>query len=192
MSSFVNGVAGGNSSSSSDASKSTKLDNSVLGKDDFLKLLASELKNQDPLEPMDNKDFLAQMAQFSSLEQMNNVADSMDSLKASMTALSQQSLLVQGAALIGKAVYGKDEDGNTVTGVVSAVLVQDGIPQVLVGDTALDLSSVSAVINVNSNSQTPTDESSKTGDSTGDSPAGDTTETTDTTDTTDTTETITK
>ena len=48
---------------------------SVLGKDAFLELLVTQLQNQDPLNPMDDKEFIAQLAQFSSLEQMSNVAD---------------------------------------------------------------------------------------------------------------------
>jgi flagellar basal-body rod modification protein FlgD len=47
----------------------------VLGKDDFLQLLVTKLQYQDPLEPMQDEDFIAQLAQFSSLEQMNNIAD---------------------------------------------------------------------------------------------------------------------
>lgn len=104
--------------------------NKTLGKDDFLKLLTTELRNQDPLQPMDNKDFIAQMAQFSSLEQMNNVAKSMEDLKTSMTGFFQQGLLNQGAALIGKQVSGIDTDGVTVvSGIVDSVKWLDGNPQ---------------------------------------------------------------
>ena len=46
-----------------------------LGKDDFLKLLVTKLQNQDPLKPMDDEDFIAQLAQFSTLEQMNKIAE---------------------------------------------------------------------------------------------------------------------
>lgn len=121
------------SQTGSNSSSSTAVSNAVtktLGKDDFLKLLTTELANQDPLQPMDNKDFIAQMAQFSSLEQMNNVATSMNDLKTSMTSYFQQGLLSQGAALIGKQVSGIDTDGKTViSGKVDSVKWLDGNPQ---------------------------------------------------------------
>ena len=47
----------------------------TLGKDDFLQLMITKLRYQDPLKPMDDEDFIAQLAQFSSLEQMNNIAN---------------------------------------------------------------------------------------------------------------------
>lgn len=121
------------SQTGSNSSSSTAVSNAVtktLGKDDFLKLLTTELTNQDPLQPMDNKDFIAQMAQFSSLEQMNNVSKSVQDLKTSMTTYFQQGLLSQGAALIGKQVSGMDTDGKTViSGKVDSVKWLDGNPQ---------------------------------------------------------------
>lgn len=51
----------------------------VLGKDDFLKLLITKLTNQDPLNPMDDESFIAELAQFSSLEQMSNINESLSS-----------------------------------------------------------------------------------------------------------------
>src|SRR5574342_1113426 len=50
----------------------------VLGKDDFLKILMTQLQNQDPLNPMQDKDFVAQMATFSTLEQITNMGKSID------------------------------------------------------------------------------------------------------------------
>lgn len=104
--------------------------NNTLGKDDFLKLLIAQMQNQDPLNPTDNKDSIAQLAQFSSLEQMNNIATSMDALNKSMTFFSQQSALTQGSAMIGKWASGMDTDGVTkIEGTVEAVKWLDGDPK---------------------------------------------------------------
>ena len=59
-------------SSSVNAATTTAQGKSSLGKDDFMKLMISQLKNQDPLNPMDGTEFSAQLAQFSSLEQLSN------------------------------------------------------------------------------------------------------------------------
>jgi flagellar basal-body rod modification protein FlgD len=84
-----------------------------LGKDDFLKLLITQLANQDPTEPVQDKEFIAQMAQFSSLEQMTNMAQ--DFAKMSVVLKSSEA-----ANVIGKDV--EIVDGNrTVTGQVNAV-----------------------------------------------------------------------
>ena len=61
----------------------------ILGKDDFLKILMTQLQNQDPMNPMQDKDFIAQMATFSSLEQMTNLTQTMEKFvdKQSQTQL---------------------------------------------------------------------------------------------------------
>ncbi len=108
-----------------------------LGKDAFLNLLVKQLQYQDPLNPMENKDFLAQMAQFSALEQMQNLNSS-----ASMS---------QGYALLGKTILGVSVHPDTleqtyVEGVVSAVTNQSGKVYLDVGGKDVALDKVEAVL----------------------------------------------
>jgi flagellar basal-body rod modification protein FlgD len=75
-----------------------------LGKDDFLHLLVTKLQNQDPMKPMEDEGFIAQLAQFSSLEQMNNISDGITNLNK-YSLLQMQSMTNASAAnLIGKEV----------------------------------------------------------------------------------------
>ncbi len=73
---------------------------SALGKDDFLKLMIAQLQNQDPLQPVDNQAFVAQMAQFSSVEQLHNVNDQLGNLLLAQNAGNQMSF----ASMVGKDV----------------------------------------------------------------------------------------
>ncbi len=96
---------------------SAKAKNGEMNKDMFLNLLVTQMQYQDPLEPTKNEDFLAQMAQFSALEQMKN--------------LNTGFMMQQGNSLIGKVVEGKYVDENTtktvhVAGEVKSVKLQDG------------------------------------------------------------------
>ncbi|BBB93181.1 MAG TPA: flagellar hook assembly protein FlgD [Methylomusa anaerophila] len=105
--------------------------NDELGKNDFLKLLITQLQYQDPMSPMEDKDFIAQMAQFSSLEQMQNMNSSM--------------LTTQATALIGKDISWTDADGYLQTGTVSLVKIVNGTPQLQVGDQVVKLENVTAI-----------------------------------------------
>lgn len=87
----------------------------ILGKDDFLKLLMAQLKYQDPLNPMEDTEYISQMAQFSSLEQMTNMSTAIDKL---VTA-QQQNIFVAYSQLIGKditwhRIIGSAEGANEV------------------------------------------------------------------------------
>ena len=87
----------------------------LFSSDGFLKLLASQIKGQNPLEPMKDTEFVAQMAQFSQLEQITNLAKD-------TKAMNLSSRLAQGASLVGKTVSYLPEGQTTpVTGTVEAV-----------------------------------------------------------------------
>src|SRR5690625_3654601 len=78
-----------------------------LGKDEFLKLLMVQLENQDPLNPMEDTEFIAQMATFSSLEQLISMSSSIDALVQSQLV----SPVIQYSHMIGKSVtYQSEED----------------------------------------------------------------------------------
>jgi flagellar basal-body rod modification protein FlgD len=77
-----------------------KTGSSTLGKDDFLKILMTQLQNQDPLNPMQDKDFVAQMATFSSLEQMTNMNTTIQKFVDS----EQQNQLINYNQFVGKDV----------------------------------------------------------------------------------------
>ncbi len=90
-----------------------------LGKDEFLQLLVIQLENQDPLNPMDNTQMIAQLAQFSALEQMQN-------LNSSFTKIQHQGNLSQAMVFNGRNVHLEFQDGSTVEGLVEKVLISKG------------------------------------------------------------------
>ncbi|WP_415908181.1 flagellar hook capping FlgD N-terminal domain-containing protein [Oleiharenicola sp. Vm1] len=92
------------------ARKTTK----VLGSDDFMKLLAVQFQQQDPMKPMEDTAFIAQMAQFSALEQNKTMA-------SQITALRADQQLLMGNSYLGRTVTVEDADGKSVTGLVTAL-----------------------------------------------------------------------
>ena len=107
-----------------------------LGKDDFLKLLITQLSNQDPTNPMEDTQFIAQMAQFSSLEQMTNMNESFNKMAAMINSS-------QAAATIGRTVD-IDVGDTTARGVVEATTMGSQ-PQVMVNGMYYDLDKIKAV-----------------------------------------------
>ena len=112
--------------------------NPTLGKDDFLKLLVTQLQHQDPLNPMDDTEFIGQMAQFSSLEQLSNVAASIDELR-------QANQISQGIGLIGHELTYEGPDGTLISGTASSVSFVQGVIQIHVDGQSVSPGAVRAV-----------------------------------------------
>ena len=113
----------------------------LFSSDGFLKILSSQIRSQNPLEPMKDTEFIAQMAQFSQLEQITNLAKD-------MKAMSMSSQLSQGASLIGKNVtYTPEGATNPVSGTVQSLRVGgDGRSLSLIVDgVSVDISLVTTV-----------------------------------------------
>lgn len=107
-----------------------------LGKDDFLQILITQLQHQDPSEPMEDREFIAQMAQFSSLEQMTNMSSQFTELSATLKG-------AQAMNLIGRDVEVVQGD-TIIKGSVEAV-TGGAFPQMLVGGAYYDFDDISKV-----------------------------------------------
>jgi len=98
-----------------------------LDRDAFLKLLITQLRYQDPLNPMEDREFIAQMAQFSSLEQMQQ-------MNRSLNNFLESNFLYQASALIGKEVEIRAGEGEEIKGVVQEVIFTEDGPYVVFAD----------------------------------------------------------
>ncbi|NLM96253.1 MAG: flagellar hook capping protein [Halanaerobiaceae bacterium] len=134
----INNLA--SSSGIKNTSRVSEVKNEELGKDAFLQLLVTQLRYQDPLSPMDNGEFIAQMAQFSALEQMQNMNINMENFLRTET-------LSQGASLIGRTVELIDShSGEIIAGKVERVSFLSGSVYVhLDSDYVTDINYITAV-----------------------------------------------
>lgn len=135
-----------------------------LGKDQFLSILITQLRHQDPLQPMQDREFIAQMAQFTSLEQLMNI-------NTQLTAMSQS--LGSASSLIGKEISWMEKSVNTddltwtetpkdgtdslvmKTGIVESIIVRDGVHYAKVGSSEVLLSDILRVENPAAESEGP-------------------------------------
>ncbi|MFM1770090.1 MAG: hypothetical protein RJA22_2619 [Verrucomicrobiota bacterium] len=104
----------------------------TLKQDDFLRLVMAQLTNQDPLKPQQDTEFIAQMAQFTSLEQSK-------AMQGDIALLQKQQLFLQANSLLGRQVSVQDLDGSLLQGTVSSVEVHGGTPYLVVGGRLFDL-----------------------------------------------------
>ncbi|MBQ5536973.1 MULTISPECIES: flagellar hook assembly protein FlgD [Treponema] len=119
-----------------DAERGGRTASHELGKDDFLKILVAQVTNQDPTSPLENTEFIAQMAQFSTLEQMTNMSQNFEKLSSLMNTVEAQSTL-------GKSVE-LDLGDTTTTGVVEAA-TRGTRPQVKVNGAYYDMEKIISV-----------------------------------------------
>ena len=116
---------------------------SQMGKEAFMELLVQQLKNQDPLSPMDNDKFIAQLTQLSSLEGIQNLNDNMVGLAMLQQGNALMSQLTQSSALIGKEVTYIDlNTGEEQTGTVLSVKIEDGLAVLNIDGEDVPLASV--------------------------------------------------
>jgi flagellar basal-body rod modification protein FlgD len=100
-------------------------DNGALGKDAFLKMFVAQLQHQDPMNPMNDTEFMGQMASFSTLEQVSNLALANERIANNLTSTSA-------IGLIGRTVTYVGADEQTHTGTVEKVTTVDGKPSLTV------------------------------------------------------------
>ncbi len=118
---------------------------SQLGQNAFLQLLAVQMKNQDPLQPVDNTQFVAQLAQFSSLQELTTISSQLGTLSTTTMQVQTADQLLSAFNLIGTNVTINDTAGNLVTGTVSGVNITGGQANVDVSGTNYPLSSITSV-----------------------------------------------
>jgi flagellar basal-body rod modification protein FlgD len=112
---------------------------SGIGSDQFLQLLVAQLQNQDPLDPVSDKDFINQLATL-------NTVQGLSDLNASFAQMLQLQQLTQGADLIGKTINYTPTDGSDAkTGKVDSVSTQDGNIVLTVGSDTVNLSQIQSV-----------------------------------------------
>lgn len=129
--------------------------NNELGRDAFLQLLVLELQNQDPLEPVDNSDMIAQLAQFSSLEGIENLNGNIELLAGNVDQLN----FISAQGLIGKFVEGVNDKGEVTTGTVDSVYLDGSIVVLNVEGEIMSMSNVLSISN-----EAPEETSEATGD----------------------------
>lgn len=134
----ITGIAAATPSSSPLASSSSGGRTDGLGKQDFLKLLIAQLRNQDPMKPMEDREFIAQLAQFSTLEALQNLEKKLEGNTGSQA-------VGQAAVLIGKRVEATVAGGASLGGIVSEVRLLAGVPRLIVNGQEVEMNQITLI-----------------------------------------------
>jgi flagellar basal-body rod modification protein FlgD len=110
----------------------------TLNQDQFLQLLVAQLTSQDPLNPKQDTDFIAQMAQFTGLEQTK-------SMQQDIAAMHSEQQILQANAMIGRSVQLQPTKDAPTSGIVSAIEIEAGTPRIVVNGTSYDLGEVRSI-----------------------------------------------
>ena len=110
----------------------------TLGQDEFLQLLVTQMRNQDPLKPVSDTEFIAQMAQFSNLEQTK-------AMSGDIAQLRQSGAFTQAAALMGKQVSLLSGENTFTKGIVTDLAVKDGEVRLIINGKPYELGQVVSV-----------------------------------------------
>ncbi|HEY2494695.1 MAG TPA: flagellar hook capping FlgD N-terminal domain-containing protein [Paenibacillus sp.] len=139
--------------SAANVATASKKDTQTMGKDQFLKIMITQLQNQDPTQPLQDKEFIAQMAQFTSVEQLMNISTQLSASNQSLGSVS---------GLIGSKVsWVEDANQSTGTssqiksGIVTSIIIRDGIQYAAVGDLAIPVSKIIEIASPDENNTTP-------------------------------------
>ncbi|WP_404423660.1 flagellar hook capping FlgD N-terminal domain-containing protein [Nibricoccus sp. IMCC34717] len=129
----VSSITSTNSSSADSSTAAARVPQKVLGQKDFLKLIATQMTHQDPMKPMEDTAFIAQMAQFSSLENSQKMLDQFSTLRSSNELSLARSLIGQNVTVFDM------ESQKEVTGTVDGVGMDKGTTSLEVGGKTYDL-----------------------------------------------------
>jgi len=146
------GITGVDSSTAvTQGTTGTSNNQNSIDKDEFLKILAAELKYQDPTDPMNNRDFVTQLAQFSTMEHMQNMAAGFTAISQALEQMidnqdkfNNNFYILQASGLIGKTVSAQ-VDGADIEGQVTSIKIIDSIPYAIVNEKTIPISAVQTI-----------------------------------------------
>jgi flagellar basal-body rod modification protein FlgD len=123
------------------AESASVFEGDALGRDSFLNLLLTQVQNQDPMEPVSNTEMVAQLAQFSALEQTQQVAEGVRNLNGNIDQLN----FINASNLLGREITGIDTEGELIQGEVQHVQLSGSVVMLTVNDRLVSMAGVQAI-----------------------------------------------